>query len=69
MFKHFDRKHRVEWITCPFQVVEIAADIRLLCRIDIETYIALGANVTCIRRRLCADIEHDSGIEPRELPS
>ena len=69
MLENFDREHGVERLAAPFELVQIAADVRLLGRIDIETHITLGAHVRGVRRGLCADVEDDARIQAMELPT
>jgi hypothetical protein len=69
MLEHLYRQHRVERITTPFEIVQIAADVRLFCRIDIEPHVPRGSNVARVRRRFGADVQHDARSEPLKLSS
>ena len=68
MLENLNRQHGVERLAAPFEIVQIAADIGLLRRIDVEPHVALGAHVRGVRRRLRADVEHDAGSQALKLP-
>ena len=68
MLEHFDRQHGVERVAAPFELVQIAADVRLLGRIDIEPHDnARPRTYAAVRRGLRADVQHDARFQPLKL--
>ena len=62
MLEHFERQNGVERVSLPFQLVHIAADVRLFSRIDVEPQIRLCRHIPAVRRRLRADVQHTPGF-------
>ena len=67
VLEDLDREHRVEGLAAPFELVQVAADVRLFRGIDVEPHIPLGPYVCRVRRRLGANIQNGARPQAPEL--